>query len=410
MKTANETKKIVLDYYYGAESEQFSFFRIPRALFTDPAYKDVSPEAKILYGLMLDRMGLSTRNGWVDEENRVYIYYTLEEAMDVLAIGHTKGVTVFSDLEKNGLIERKKQGLGKPTIIYIKNFIRKIDDSSREEKPAPEEETARSDFSSTPLIGRDGVVPEAQPDETEVAKNGETPRLFQTSAKRKSGLPDRKKAEKTQTSGKRKSGLPKNGSLDFRNPEPNYTYLNYTEKNYTEREQSIYPIEDPATGKHGPDPMDAIDSYDVYVSELKENLNFDGILAGKICPKEKLDGIISLMADIMSSPEKTVRLGRREYPTSAVRKRFSSLTAKHVEYVLESLNAAASSGTAIRNIRAYLLTALYNAPDTMDSYYDTLTARAEDYEHRSSARKPTYDLEAYKAYDFFDADGDEAAG
>ncbi|MBQ4517149.1 MAG: replication initiator protein A [Clostridia bacterium] len=61
------------DYYYGNESEQFVFYRIPKMLFKDKLFKDVSIDAKVLYGLMLDRMGLSIRNRWFDKENRVYI-------------------------------------------------------------------------------------------------------------------------------------------------------------------------------------------------------------------------------------------------------------------------------------------------------------------------------------------------
>ena len=75
--------------------------------------------------LMLDRMGLSVRNGWLDDLNRVFIYFTLEDALEYLCCGHTKAVSLFGELDKNGLIERKKQGQGKPTIIYVKNFIRK---------------------------------------------------------------------------------------------------------------------------------------------------------------------------------------------------------------------------------------------------------------------------------------------
>lgn len=66
----------VFNYYYGAESSQFSFFRIPRQLITGSRFKRLSADAKLLYGLMLDRMGLSARNGWYDEYGRVYIYYT----------------------------------------------------------------------------------------------------------------------------------------------------------------------------------------------------------------------------------------------------------------------------------------------------------------------------------------------
>lgn len=69
-----------LDYYYGTEADQYSFYRIPKTLLTDPRYKSVSIEAKVLYGLLLDRMGLSVKNGWMDSEKRVYIYFTQEDA------------------------------------------------------------------------------------------------------------------------------------------------------------------------------------------------------------------------------------------------------------------------------------------------------------------------------------------
>ena len=112
-----------LDYYYGSEAEQYSFYRIPKALMTDPRYKSVSVEAKVLYGLLLDRMGLSVKNGWMDSSRRVYIYFTQEDAMQMMDCGHNKAVKLFADLEQIGLIERKKQGQGRPTRIYVKNFI-----------------------------------------------------------------------------------------------------------------------------------------------------------------------------------------------------------------------------------------------------------------------------------------------
>lgn len=109
-------------YFYGWEAEQYTFYRIPKALFTNPSYRKLSSDAKILYGLMLDRMGLSLRNQWVDEENRVFIYFTLEDAQEYLYCGHTKGVALFAELEKVGLIERKKQGLGRPAKVYVMKF------------------------------------------------------------------------------------------------------------------------------------------------------------------------------------------------------------------------------------------------------------------------------------------------
>lgn len=120
----------MFNYYYGNEAEQYTFFRIPKALFTDKKFKDLSCDAKMLYGLLLDRMSLSVKNKWLDENNRVYIYFTLEDVQEQMNCGRDKGMKLFSELDSNGgvgLIERKKQGLGKPTIIYVKNFISNTD-------------------------------------------------------------------------------------------------------------------------------------------------------------------------------------------------------------------------------------------------------------------------------------------
>ncbi len=113
------------DFYYGSEADQFSFYRIPKILFTDAKFSKVSVEAKVLYGLLLDRMSLSIKNGWIDDENRVYIYFKLEDAMEFMGIGKDKGVKLFAELDSEkgcGLIIKKRQGLGKPTVIYVMNF------------------------------------------------------------------------------------------------------------------------------------------------------------------------------------------------------------------------------------------------------------------------------------------------
>lgn len=117
-------KEIVkFGYYYGNEAEQYSFFRIPKTLFTDSNFKNLSVEAKVLYGILLDRMSLSIKNKWLDEENKVYIIYTIEEIMESLNWGRNKSIKVMKEIEEIGLLEKKRLGLGKPNLLYVKNFI-----------------------------------------------------------------------------------------------------------------------------------------------------------------------------------------------------------------------------------------------------------------------------------------------
>ena len=112
------------DYFYGQQAEQYSFYRIPKLLITSDLFWNISADAKLLYGILLDRMNLSAKNGWLDEKGRVYIIYTLEETMAALNCGNQKATKLFNELEKKcGLIERKRQGLGKPNLIYVKNII-----------------------------------------------------------------------------------------------------------------------------------------------------------------------------------------------------------------------------------------------------------------------------------------------
>lgn len=126
---------VSFDYFHGCESEQFAFCRIPKVLFTNDYFRGLSSDAKVLYGLMLDRMALSVRNHWIDDRDRVYIIFTLEQVMEYMNCGKDKGVKILAELDTEkgiGLIERVKRGLGKPTIIYVKSFLMK-------ENPVPDE-------------------------------------------------------------------------------------------------------------------------------------------------------------------------------------------------------------------------------------------------------------------------------
>ena len=111
------------EYFYGAQAEQFSFYCIPKALFTVPNFRELSTDAKVLYGILLDRMSLSLKNQWLDAQNKVYIIFTVEEIMDALNCANQKATRLMVELEKRaGLIERKRQGLGRPNLIYVKKL------------------------------------------------------------------------------------------------------------------------------------------------------------------------------------------------------------------------------------------------------------------------------------------------
>ena len=110
------------DYFYTEQSDQFAFYRIPKVLIVEDYFREMSTEAKLLYGLLLDRVSLSASSGWVDDHRRVYIIFTIRSIMRDLHCGTRKAVKLLKELEAYGLIEKQIRGQGKPTLIYVKNF------------------------------------------------------------------------------------------------------------------------------------------------------------------------------------------------------------------------------------------------------------------------------------------------
>ena len=283
------SEPITLDYYYGLEAEQYTFFRIPKILFS-PTYKTLSVSAKMLYALMLDRMSLSARNRWMDEDGRVFIYFRMSEIMSALGCGHNKAIALYAELEKVGLIERKKQGMGRPAKIYVKNFIPKTG-SQQPKKEVP----------ATPI----------------------------------------------------------NEYNDFPSAECNNK--NYKNNTYiSDTDPSIYPEQEEVTEPVSePEQMGTMDTTDAYRELLEENIDLAYL-------RQK---IMDLLVDTVTSRKPTIRIGGEDLPTEVVRSRLLKLDASHIEYVLDSM---LQNTTKVRNIRAYLLTSLYNAPTTLSSYYTAL--------------------------------------
>ena len=122
MPEKKPTRTADLDYFYGQSSELFSFYRIPKLLFQDSRFQPLSTDAKTLYGILLDRMSLSARNGWLDKAGRVFIIYTVQEVQDSLGCADKKATKLLRELEEYGLIERKRRGQGKPCLVYVQNL------------------------------------------------------------------------------------------------------------------------------------------------------------------------------------------------------------------------------------------------------------------------------------------------
>lgn len=290
------------EYFYGEQADSYSFYRIPRQLITGEKYKGLSVEAKLLYGMMLDRMGLSLRNGWLDKTGRVYIYYTVEEIQGDLGCGHVKAGRLLAELDTVkgiGLIERVRQGQGKPTKIYVKKF-----------SPDPPPQGEKSGLPRQP---------------------------------QNRGL-DSAKAE-FRSAASCRSGHTESGGADRQKPAGSYIENNYPESSYTD--QSIVPEE-----------------VEQLTEAVREQIDYP--LLALSYPGDDPDCILELICDVLSSSAPGIKIGGENIPTAKVQTRFRRLQFDHVAYVLDSLR---ETTTKIINIRAYLLTALYNAPLTIGPYY-----------------------------------------
>ena len=104
------------------EIDKYIYYRIPKPLFTSMRYKDMPAMSKVLYGILLDRCTLSRLNGWIDEQGRVYFYYTVEDICSMLNISNKTTIKLFKELEKNDLLEIVRQGCRKPNKLYLGQY------------------------------------------------------------------------------------------------------------------------------------------------------------------------------------------------------------------------------------------------------------------------------------------------
>lgn len=312
---------IVFDYHYGLEAEQYAFFRIPKILITDPIFRKLSLEAKVLYGMMMDRLVLSAKNGWKDNTGRIYIYFTIEDICENLTCGKDKAVKALKELEKDiGLIERRKQGQGKPTMIFVKNFTRVLEEG---------ENIGTSDLGKVEV------------------KNTES----QKSRVRKIRSLEYDKSEVKDTENWDSSFLG-NRNLEFGKAEGNNTENIKTDSSIINL--SIHQSEKGM--------MDVIEGYR---QQVKERISYDYLK--QLYPyNTELGEIIELIVEVLCTQEAFMKIGRKQLYTSLVQDRMNQLDYTHIEYILECMKESPSN---IRNIKAYLLESLFNAPVTIGNYY-----------------------------------------
>lgn len=332
---------IQFDYYYGIEAEQFSFYRVPRLLIKDERFKGLSSDAKLLYGLMLDRMSLSMKNGWLDDENRAYIIYTVDAIMEDLGCAKATCVKIMKELDTEngiGLIEKKRRGLGKPDIIYVKNFST-IADGQREE------------------------VPDTADKITEVQKlnfkksNNYTSRSSETELLEVQNLEHQK--SKMQTSRGSESEL-----AEVQELAPNYTNYNYTNQSYIDRSY-INPINQSENRQE--DTIDGMDDANTYIAIIKENIEYEHHMKfEKHGDRELYQELFEVICEVVCVKRKSIRIGGEEYPYELVKSKFLKLNSGHLGYVMECMK---NTTTKIGNIKAYMITALYNALNTINHYY-----------------------------------------
>ena len=294
-------KKMNFKYFYGTEADQFSFYRIPKALFTNECFKDLSSDAKILYGLMLDRMSLSIKNQWFDEENRAYIYFSIEDIMELLNCGRNKAVKSLQELDDEkgiGLIEKRRQGFGKVTIIYVKSFVQEECEEQKKEKSKMVKFTNQTS------------VEEEEIEEVYISNSNNT--------------------------------------------NINNTNLSENKSNHIVSADGIGSEEDEMETLHA------------YQSLIKDNLDYDSLLVSHPHDKNQIDEIVDLIVETVMCKSDKVLIASNWYSGALVRGKFMKLDYSHVEYVLHCLEGNTSK---IKNIKKYLLAALFNAPSTISGYY-----------------------------------------
>ena len=347
-------QEIQFDYFHGMEAEQYTFYRIPKILFTAECFKTISCEAKVLYGLLLDRMSLSIKNRWFDEEDRVYIIFTVEEIAELMNCGTQKAVRLLKELDSEkgiGLVEKRRLGLGKPNVIYVKNFMVKQPEKEEKEPEKPVNTQNCENHNSRVVKTTIQEYPKSQ---------------FKNDENHNSGIVKITNQDFPESQFKdgenHNSRIVKIITQEVPKSQSNNTDINKTDYSETDPIQSYQFC---SAGEECLVSGDMMEKMEVYREILRTNVDYAGFVQKG--EREDVDELIELMVEILMLPDDSmVRIGGADKPVTVVKSRFLKLTYSHIEYVLFSLHRNTSK---VANIKAYLLTTLYNSSMTMNHYY-----------------------------------------
>lgn len=295
------------------------FFAMPKELFADK-FKEISLDAKLLFTVLLDKVGLSIKNNYADTDGRVYIICKQESITELMGWSRRKTVDLFKELESNMMIERKKRGNNLPDLIYVLKVLTTAVDAVFDNS-----ENSVSDFSMS----------------KPTCKN-------KTFGYAKKACPGRAK------------------SAQVNNTNINYTKLSDTRSIYQEKSQKDLEVANP-------DERNVMDrlTAEQYV---KSKIDFDVLTSNFQDDDNRFlcNTIVSVMTDIYSQKFGKIKVNGYPISYSSLREKFLTINSLHIEYVLECINKREPDAEPIRNWRTYLTTALYNAESSMSVYYKNL--------------------------------------
>ena len=364
---------MTFDYYTGAQAEQFSFIRIPKLLLLHETFSSLSIQAKLLYAVLLDRMSLSVKNHWLDSKNRAYIIYPVEEIVQDLGFTRKKAMDVLAELEKFGLITKKRRGRGLPNYLYVMDFLSGITQQASLKGHSRHDTFETSEILPSAWNMRcvESVTSEGR--SMPVRSNGTGISYASEKASEVQASVSPEVPEPTLQEVPKRASLevPESALLEVPESTPlkNKTYMNQTDRNQTGKANILsYPIKSSASDEMGSDEMGS-SPVTLLRKQIRERISYEDLLISHFGDLEVIDGIVELILEVELSGKPEMVIAGDSFPTELIQERFQRLRRDHVEYVLECMNV---SSVRVRNMKKYLLAALLNATSTIGSYYGML--------------------------------------